>query len=148
MSTQLAILQVVVPLLAAPLCLVISRTTLVWFFALVASIISFFISLSLLIQVMQSGTIIYSLGGWQAPVGIEYRIDHLSAYLLLIVSAISSVILLAAKTSIGTELPNRKHSLFYVVYLLCLAGMLGIVATGDIMERIIILMECRLIMTR
>ena len=139
MSTQLAILQVVVPLLAAPLCLVISRTTLVWFFALVASIISFFISLSLLIQVMQSGTIIYSLGGWQAPVGIEYRIDHLSAYLLLIVSAISSVILLAAKTSIENELPNRKRSLFYVVYLLCLAGMLGIVATGDVFNVFIFL---------
>ena len=131
MSNQLAILQVLVPLLASPLCLLISRKTLVWLFTLITSIICFAISVALLQQVMQTGAISYDMGGWKAPIGVEYRIDHLSVFLLLIVSAISTIVLLATKTSITDELAERKHRLFYVVYLLCLAGMLGIAATGD-----------------
>lgn len=131
MTEQLAILQVIVPLLAAPLCLLISRPKLVWLFSLCASGIGFAISVSLLNLVIQNGAISYALGGWEAPIGVEYRIDHLSAYLLVIVSALSTIILLAAKTSVAAELSERKQTLFYIVYLLCLAGMLGIVATGD-----------------
>ncbi|PAJ73038.1 cation:proton antiporter [Pseudoalteromonas sp. NBT06-2] len=131
MSSQLPILQVIIPLISAPLCLIISRPKLVWLFTLIASTISFIISIILIHQVMQSGTIIYSLGDWEAPIGIEYRIDYLNAYLLLIVTGISSIILLSAHTSITAELSHNKYVLFYVLFLLCLSGMLGIIATGD-----------------
>ncbi|WDE09034.1 monovalent cation/H+ antiporter subunit D family protein [Thalassomonas viridans] len=131
MIAHLPILQVVLPLLAAPCCLLINRKALVWAFAVLASIAAFAFSLVILQQVLQTGTITYSLGGWTAPFGIEYRIDLLNAYLLLIVSGISCIILLAANTSLSAELTGHKHRLFYVVFLLCLAGMLGIIATGD-----------------
>ena len=131
MIAQWPILQVIVPLLAAPCCLLISRSKLVWGLAVAVSTATFVISLLLLQQVLQTGTISYNLGGWSAPFGIEYRIDLLNAYLLLIVSSISSIILLGANTSITAELSPDKHRLFYVVFLLCLAGMLGIIATGD-----------------
>lgn len=132
MNTQLPILQVLVPLLAAPLCLIIRRPSLVWLFALIASSIAFVVSIMLLKHVIESGTIIYSFGGWSAPIGIEYRIDYLSAYLLLIVSGISNIILWASKASVANELENEKRSLFYVAFLLCLTGMLGIIASGDV----------------
>jgi multicomponent Na+:H+ antiporter subunit D len=128
---HLPILQVIVPLMAASLCLFLTRPRLVWLFTLIASGLAFLISCILLQQVMTSGTVIYELGGWDAPWGIEYRIDQLSAFLLLIISAISTVVLFAAHTSIRQEIPADRHTLFYVLYLLCLAGMLGIVATGD-----------------
>lgn len=131
MTEQLAILQVVIPLLAAPLCLIISRASLVWAFTLLTNTLCFVISVLLLNQVLDHGPIHYALGGWRAPIGVEYRIDHLGAYMLLIVSSISWVILLAGKTSLAAELKEKKQSLFYVIYLLCLAGMLGIIATGD-----------------
>ena len=67
---------------------------------------------------MTSGTIIYELGGWEAPWGIEYRIDQLNAFLLLIISAISTVVLFAADTSIRQEIPEDRHTLFYVLYLM------------------------------
>ena len=124
-------MQVIVPLMAAPLCLLLVRPRLVWLFTLIASGFTFLISSLLLQQVMTSGTIIYELGGWEAPWGIEYRIDQLNAFLLLIISAISTVVLFAADTSIRQEIPADRHTLFYVLYLLSLAGMLGIVATGD-----------------
>ena len=131
MLAHLPILQVIVPLMAAPLCLLIVRPRLVWLFTLIVSGLAFLISVLLLQQVMASGTIIYGLGGWDAPWGIEYRIDQLNALLLLIISAISTIVLLAAHTSIRQEISEDRQTFFYVLYLLSLAGMLGIVATGD-----------------
>ncbi len=131
MLVHFPILQVIVPLMAAPLCLLLSRPRLVWLFTLMVSGLAFLISASLLQQVMTSGTITYELGGWEAPWGIEYRIDQLNALVLLIITALSTVVLFAAHTSIEKEIPADRHTLFYVLYLLTLSGMLGIVATGD-----------------
>jgi len=128
---HLPVLQVIVPLMAAPICLILKRAQLVWLFSLIASGLAFLISILLLQQVMTSGVISYELGGWQAPWGIEYRIDKLNAFLLLIITAISTIVLFAAQTSIEKEIPKNKHTLFYVLYLLSLTGMLGIVTTGD-----------------
>ena len=131
MLGHLSILQVIVPLMAAPLCLLLGRPRLAWLFTLLVSGVSFVISVLLLQQVMASGTIVYELGGWEAPWGIEYRIDLLNALLLLIITSISTVVLFAAHTSISVEIPADRQTLFYVLYLLSLAAMLGIVATGD-----------------
>ena len=131
MLAHLPILQVIVPLMAAPACLILRRPQLVWMFTLLASAIAFIISILLLQQVMQTGTISYELGGWSPPWGIEYRIDKLNAFIALIISGVSTVVLLAAQTSIEKEIPQDKHTLFYILYLLSLTGMLGIVTTGD-----------------
>ena len=131
MLAHLPILQVIIPLMAAPLCLLLGRPRLVWLFTLIVSGLAFLVSVLLLQQVLSSGTIIYELGGWEAPWGIEYRIDLLNAFLLLIITAISTVILVAAQTSIELEVALEKQTFFYILYLLSLAGMLGIVTTGD-----------------
>lgn len=131
MMTHLPILQVVVPLMASPLCLILHRSQLAWIFSLLVSGLTFIISILLLQQVMTTGLISYELGGWDAPWGIEYRIDKLNAFLLLIISGISTVVLIAAQSSISTEISKDKQTYFYVLYLLSLTGMLGIVATGD-----------------
>jgi len=117
--------------MAAPACLILRRPQLVWLFTLLASALAFIISILLLQQVMQTGTISYELGGWSPPWGIEYRIDKLNAFIALIISGVSTVVLLAAQTSIEKEIPQDKHTLFYILYLLSLTGMLGIVTTGD-----------------
>ena len=139
MLAHLPVLQVLVPLLAAPLCVMLHRSKLAWFFALFASFTTFLISALLLRQVLASGNIIYELGGWAAPWGIEYRIDKLSGYLLLIITMISTLILLAAQTSIKKEIPENKQIFFYVLYLLSLTGMLGIVVTGDVFNAFVFL---------
>ena len=131
MLAHLPILQVIVPLMAAPACLILRRPQLVWLFTLLASALAFIISILLLQQVMQTGTISYELGGWSPPWGIEYRIDKLNAFIALIISGVSTVVLVAAQTSIEKEIPQEKHTLFYILYLLSLTGMLGIVTTGD-----------------
>jgi multicomponent Na+:H+ antiporter subunit D len=130
-STNLPVLQVILPLLAAPLCLVLYRPVLVWWFSLVICLATLGISIELLFQVQAGGAISYQIGGWAPPWGIEYRIDALGSYVALIVSGIAAVVMLYAGKSISRELPPMKQTLFYTAYLLCLAGLLGIIVTGD-----------------
>ena len=40
------------------------------------------------------------MGGWLAPWGIEYYIDKLTAYMLLIISAVATLVSIGAKESI------------------------------------------------
>lgn len=131
MLSHFPILQVIVPLMAAPICLLLQQRRLVWIFATLASALAFLISFQLLYQVQTHGTLIYELGGWKAPIGIEYRIDSLSALLLVLVCGMSTVVLMGAYQSIQKEIPEDKQTLFFIAFLLCLAGLLGIVATGD-----------------
>ena len=132
MIDHLPILQVIVPLLAAPACLLLDKGRLAWLFAFGATLASVAISIALLYLVYRDGAISYELGGWEAPWGIEYRIDLLSAYVLLVVSAVGAVVLMAGPASAGEEIRPAGQPLFYALYLLCLAGLLGIVATGDV----------------
>ena len=131
MISHFPILQVIIPLLAAPLCLFLRIPRLVGLFAILASLTAFLISFALLSQVIETGPIEYWLGGWEPPWGIEYRIDLLNGYLLLLVTLMSTIVLIAAQTSIEKELPENRHTFFYVAYLLCLTGLLGILATAD-----------------
>ena len=85
----------------------------------------------LLDRVMHHGVISYAMGGWAAPYGIEYRIDAVNAFVLLIVSGIAAVVVPYARTSVAAEFdPHRAHQ-FYAAFLLCLAGLLGVTITGD-----------------
>lgn len=131
MLSHLPILQVIIPLMAAPACLLLRQQRVVWMFATLSAALTLVVSFQLLYQVLHGGTIIYELGGWEAPVGIEYRIDALSSFILVLVSAMATVVLMAAHASIQKEIAPHKQTLFYVAFLLCLAGLLGIVATGD-----------------
>lgn len=80
---------------------------------------------------MTSGIITYDLGGWDAPWGIEYRIDLLNSWVLFIICIFNLVALIPAYKSIGRELNGNKQIYFYTLYLLCFTGLLGITATGD-----------------
>jgi multicomponent Na+:H+ antiporter subunit D len=130
-SVHLPILQVILPLLAAPVCVLLRNGNLAWVFALAVSWVSFVIAILLLSQVMDGSTITYALGDWAPPWGIEYRIDAVNAFVLLIVSGVSAVVLPYARRSVASEIPANQLSLFYTCYLLCLSGLLGVTITGD-----------------
>ncbi len=125
-------LQVVLPLLGAIFCAFVRRGAIAWLIAVVVSWILPFISGAMLLQVFFSGEpISYALGGWKPPWGIEYRVDLLSGFLLLLVSLIGAVIMPYARQSVASEIAASKQAWFYTMYLLCLAGLLGITITGD-----------------
>jgi multicomponent Na+:H+ antiporter subunit D len=131
LADHLPVLQVLIPFIAAPLAVLIGNRSLAWPIAFAASAAATIIAFLLLMQVIGGEIISYHIGGWAPPLGIEYRIDAANAFVLLLVSGISTLVLPYAKTSIAAEIPARHETLFYSTYLLCLTGLLGVAATGD-----------------
>ncbi len=132
MIVQFPVLVVVIPLIFAFLTLLFGwwRKGLCYPITLVALSISFLASLDTLHTVITTGTISYRLGNWDPPWGIEYVVDHLNAFVLVIISCVTLVVSVYSKKSVERELPEKIVS-FYTLYLLLVTGLLGIVATGD-----------------
>ncbi len=131
MSDHLLVLQVVIPLIAVPLCLLIRRPNPVWWIVLAVSAISFYVAIALLLQVLETGEIIYYLGNWAAPWGIEYRLDIVNAFVLIIIAAIGTIVAVYAGPSVRREIDESKAVFFYAAWLLNLTGLFGVIVTGD-----------------
>lgn len=131
LTAQLPALQVIIPLLGAVLSAFIRRGTLAWAWAALVTVITPIIAFSLLFEVWTKGPISYHLGGWPPPIGIEYRVDLLNAFVLVLVSLVSTIMMPFARRSVAYELDGDKQAWFYTMYLLSLTGLLGITITGD-----------------
>lgn len=132
MIEHLPALQVVLPLLAAPLLLFLVRwPTLAWAFTTAVAWATFLVAALLLEQVWGGGVISYAHGGWEPPWGIEYRVDTVSAFVLLIIAGISAIVMPFARDSVEREVAPDRIAWFYSAFLLAHAGLLGIAITGD-----------------
>ena len=131
LESQLPVIQVVAPMLTAPLCVLLRRSRAAWILALVVTWGGLATSILMLQHVLTHGVLSYQMGGWPPPWGIELRIDTLNAFVLLIVSGISTVVLSAAPGSLPKEVPEDRHYLFYAAFLLCMTGLLGMTSAGD-----------------
>ena len=138
-TSHLPALQVVLALLAAPLCVMLRRPNAAWFIATAVTWALLAIAVVLLGRVLDIGTITYALGNWPAPWGIEYRIDLANAFVLVLVTLIGSVVIPYARASIAAEVEEPRIYLFYCMYLLNLAGLLGIAITGDVFNLFVFL---------
>ncbi len=128
---HLPALQVVVPMLIAPLVILMRGRGLAWAMATATSVMAFIIAVSLTNAVVEAGSVSYAMGSWQAPYGIELRVTAFSALLLLIVTAASTITLLFGKQSIDSQIEQHRQPMFYAAWLLALAGLVGIVVAGD-----------------
>ena len=97
---------------------------------LLVLLFSFGTSVLVAATVTSSGPIQYFMGGWEPPWGIEYRIDHLGAIMLLLLTFITLLVAIYSKESIAAEAPDKEVP-FYSVFLLLVSGLTGIVATAD-----------------
>ena len=77
---NLPALQVVVPLLGAPVCALIGRRNVGWLLTVAISWTLLVVSAVLLQRVLSDGPISYAVGGWAPPWGIELRVDLISAF--------------------------------------------------------------------
>ena len=71
MASHVLALQVVVPLVSAPLCIFLRRGRLAWAFSLAVSWTVLALAAVLLRTVLEHGPVTYAMGGWSAPWGIE-----------------------------------------------------------------------------
>lgn len=139
MTEHLPVLQVAIPLMAAVICAALPWPRAAWVCSLLTSWLAFGISILLLRQVLVTGPVSYEMGGWPVPWGIEYRVDVLNAFVLLIVTGVASAVTPFAGTSLAREIEARHLPRYYAAYLLCLTGLLGITITGDVFNLFVFL---------
>jgi multicomponent Na+:H+ antiporter subunit D len=131
MIEHLPALQVVIPLLAAPLCVLVRQPRAAWTVFAVASAASLLIAAQLLAQTLDGSVLRYALGGWPAPFGIEYVVDAANGLPLLLVSLLAVAVAIYAPRAVDAEIERPRIYLFYACLCLYLAGLLGICITGD-----------------
>ncbi len=131
LAAHFAILPVIAPLFMAPFSALFRCGKISWALATLVAVLGAYASLHLAGGVLRGEDIHYFMGDWQPPFGIEYQVDALSALLLLVINGMAAVMLPFAYASIQRELLPGQQALFYSLFLLCLAGLNGMVLTYD-----------------
>ncbi len=131
--------QSAIPVLivAAPLITAFVLPVLGWWkraavfpLTLAALVFTFGAAIAAAREVLANGPVQYFMGGWAPPWGIEYRIDHLGALMLLLVGFVTLLVGIYSKRSVLRELPDKEVP-FYTVYLLLVSGLMGMLVTAD-----------------
>jgi len=130
-ENNLPALQVVVPLLLAPIAALLTVPFLSWLVAMAGALFCLYSSITLFLKVSSGGTINYYMGGWLPPYGIEYVIDGASSFMIVIISFMGLIATIYAYTSLKFEISKNSQSKVYGMWLLALGGLLGLVTTGD-----------------
>ena len=135
MTTSVAL--PVLPLLPLVIGAVVALLTALWrptearLVAVVATGSALVISLVGLVEVATVGTLRHELGGWAPPVGIEYVLDPLSAFLAATISLVGLLIAVyPPRVAFGCD-PEPGQPLHALVLLL-LTGLMGVVLSGDL----------------
>lgn len=140
-AEQAAALIIIIPLIASLVNTVIGLWSRRYAYLLTVITLGVcaLLSISIMNSVINSGRISYWIGGWQPPWGIELAIDHLNAFIAIIVSFMSFIVAVYSKKSIEKELSGDKIPYFYTIYLLLATGLLGITLTGDLFNLFVFL---------
>ena len=128
---HLPALQVVVPLLTAPLVVLLRPRGLAWAAATIASLAAFVIAIALTFGILDTDQYSYNMGSWPAPYGIELGVDAFSAIVLLVITGASTLALLGARHSLDGDIEAHRQPLFYSAWLLVLAGLVGMTVSAD-----------------
>lgn len=76
--------------------------------------------------------ILYAVGGWDAPWGIEVSVNPFSAFMLVVISFVCLAILVYGLTSLEDEIPGQAIGWYYTTFLLLVAAMMGMSMTNDL----------------
>ena len=87
---------------------------------------------------LDTGTMRYNLGGWAPPLGIEYVIDHVSAFVAVVITSVATLVIISTRRWADREAGNRLGS-YYGLVMLLVAGLVGIVVTGDLFNLFVFL---------
>jgi len=131
LEAHLPALQVVAPLICAPLVVLLHPRGFAWAAATLVSIYATINAVYIASGTLAGQVYNYKLGSWDPPYGIELNVDALSAVLLLIIAGASTIALIASERSVSAQIELDRQPLFYAAWLLALAGLSGIAVTAD-----------------
>lgn len=129
-------MPVLLPLMAAALCVVFARMrnvqraiSVVALLGLVANNIVLLIRVDEATGDAAGGIAVSQAGGWTAPLGISLVVDRLAAVMLVVSSLMLVSVLIYA---IGQHAEERRFAAFHPVYLVLAAGVSASFITGDL----------------
>ena len=128
---NLPILIVITPLMFSLIVAVLSNNRLAWIISTFASFLTMIFSILLCFEVSNNSNISYYLGNWPPPLGIEYVIDKVSIIPIMIVSVIGLIATLCAHNFFILEIDKNLVSKTYSLWLLTIAGLMGLITTAD-----------------
>ncbi|MFH1553091.1 MAG: monovalent cation/H+ antiporter subunit D family protein [Candidatus Omnitrophota bacterium] len=137
-AANLIPLFVAVPLAGAFLTTLIGRR-IKWLPDVMGSLFTFVLmvlSVLSVVAVNKYGVLVCSVGGWKPPIGIAMVVDGFTSFMLVTVNLLAFVI---AVFSVNYMEKFTSKWKFYSLFLLMLAGMNGVVATGDIFNLFVFL---------
>jgi multicomponent Na+:H+ antiporter subunit D len=131
-TSNLHLYVLAAPLLTAFFVNLLGRLSRRWIAPLTLGALTFSScgALLVLLRVLKQGAFSYTVGNWRPPFGIELLLDPLSALMLLLISGVALLATVSALKSVERELPGREH-LFFTMYLILIAGLLGLAMTAD-----------------
>ena len=94
------------------------------------------LSLYSIVLVNTHKILVYKVGGWMPPIGICMVLDGLTSFMLVMVNLVSFLI---AIYSISYMVRYTDKYRFYTLFMLMLAGMNGIIVTGDLFNLFVFL---------
>lgn len=139
-NSHLPALIVIVPLSVAVVMPVLGRGDKPWLLATLAAWAGFAMTVALQLQVSglmrdavaTPAVLSYPIGNWQTPWGIEFRVDVLNAFILLVIAMVSAVVTSYARLSVAQAIPPERIRFFYCAWLLFISGLLGVTMSGDV----------------
>ncbi|MCC2647009.1 MAG: nuoN2 [Rickettsiaceae bacterium] len=134
--SHIPVLQVIIPMLAIFLMAAIRKPNTSYYLSLISSIINFALSIILALNLGDISYFSYALGNWQAPIGIEFRIDYLNLPIIILVNLVFFLFFLLGRKLLDSQIfsttsPN-KIWIIYSLLLLSQLGLLGMSSTGDL----------------
>lgn len=127
-------LQIVIPLFAALISALSFHRFSAWLIAIASTTICLLLSLYCMQHI--SNGLTYSFGGWEAPIGIEYKLDYLNQPIIVLLNIILFFFLVFGKElvekTVTPYIENKKQHLFYTLLLFAHVGYLGVICTNDL----------------
>ncbi len=99
---------------------------------LISMIISSILSIAIFTYANSQGDILYRVGHYDSPWGIELQIGILESIMAILFTTICSIILWYSVYSVNKELNKSKIPLYYTLINLLIGALLGIVFTNDL----------------
>uniref|UniRef100_A0A7C5XNH6 Cation:proton antiporter n=1 Tax=Ignisphaera aggregans TaxID=334771 RepID=A0A7C5XNH6_9CREN len=122
------------------LSLIIKSKKFFVFYISILTLLTFILSLFIVIDVFREGVVLYPFGGWPPPIGISYIIDKLNAFMALIVALVFMLSIIASTTYLKHYQKASTLAYFYTIVLAIFAGAMGSLYTGDVFN-LFVMME-------
>ncbi len=106
--------------------------------ALVATAAATAVAAVALVHVLDDGGVRHHVGGWAPPIGIEFVLDPLSAFLAVVIAFIGLLVVLYPPRAGYGEEPVRAVPV-HALTLLLLTGLFGVAMTGDLFNLFVFL---------